>query len=73
MKIFSAIPVFVAVVECGSFSQAGVKLGTSKSAVSKRINQLESQLRVRLLHRITGWLGNMSDADLYCRICFGIG
>ncbi|MGB7391383.1 helix-turn-helix domain-containing protein, partial [Marinomonas sp.] len=36
METFSAIPVFVAVVEHGSFSQAAIRLGTSKSAVSKR-------------------------------------
>lgn len=50
---FSAIPVFVMVVECGSFSLAGQKLGTSKSAISKRITQLEDSLGVRLLHRTT--------------------
>jgi len=53
MVNFSAIPVFVAVVECGSFSLAGERLGTSKSAVSKRISQLEKNLGVRLLHRTT--------------------
>jgi len=53
MEVFSAIPVFVAVVECGSFSQAGEKLGVTKSAVSKRISQLELKLGVQLLHRTT--------------------
>ena len=53
MTEFSAIPVFVAVVECGSFSKAGDKVGTSKSAVSKRITQLERNLGVRLFHRTT--------------------
>ncbi len=53
MTEFSAIPVFVTVVECGSFSKAGIKLGTSKSAVSKRITQLEHNLGVRLFHRTT--------------------
>jgi len=53
MTEFSAIPVFVAVVECGSFSKAGKKIGTTKSAVSKRITQLEHRLGVRLLHRTT--------------------
>ena len=41
---FSAIPVFVAVVESGSFSAAGQRLGITKSAVSKRISQLEETL-----------------------------
>mgnify|MGYP000594863551 FL=1 len=53
MDGFSAIPVFVAVVECGGFSSAARLLGISKSAVSKRINVLEHTLGVKLLHRTT--------------------
>ena len=53
MEGFGAIPVFVAVAEKGGFSAAARSLGISKSAVSKRINQLEAQLGVRLLHRTT--------------------
>lgn len=50
---FSSIPTFVSVVESGSFSIAAQQLGISKSAVSKRIGQLEKQLGVQLLHRST--------------------
>jgi DNA-binding transcriptional LysR family regulator len=50
---FSAIPVFVAVVERGSFSSAAEKLGMTKSAVSKRISVLEDNLGVRLFNRTT--------------------
>lgn len=50
---FSAIPVFVAVVENGSFSSAAEKLGMTKSAVSKRIAVLEDNLGVRLFNRTT--------------------
>ncbi|MGY0219286.1 LysR substrate-binding domain-containing protein [Endozoicomonadaceae bacterium StTr2] len=53
MVNFSAIPVFVSVVESGSFSAAASLLGITKSAVSKRISQLEHQLGVRLLNRST--------------------
>jgi len=53
MEGFSAIPVFVAVVESASFSAAARDLGISKSAVSKRINLLEQQLGVKLLQRTT--------------------
>jgi len=53
MDGFSAIPVFVAVVDNGGFSPAAKLLGISKSAVSKRINQLEQNLGVKLLHRTT--------------------
>lgn len=50
---FSAIPVFVAVIECGSFSAAASRLGMTKSAVSKRISVLEDSLGVRLFNRTT--------------------
>lgn len=50
---FSAIPVFVAVVESGSFSSAASRLGMTKSAVSKRISVLEDSLGVRLFNRTT--------------------
>ncbi len=45
--------VFVAVVEAGSLSEAAKRLGVTKSAVSKRLAQLEARLGVRLLHRTT--------------------
>ncbi|MDW6020096.1 LysR family transcriptional regulator [Vibrio plantisponsor] len=50
---FSTIPIFVAVVECGSFSLAAEKLGVTKSAISKRVTQLEDELGIRLLNRTT--------------------
>lgn len=53
MKNLNAIPVFIAVVEQGSFSRAAELLGTTKSAVSKQITRLEAQLGVRLLNRST--------------------
>lgn len=53
MNLFSAIPIYVAVVESGGFSNAARKLGISKAAVSKRISQLEDHLGVRLLQRTT--------------------
>ncbi len=54
MKVnYSAIPVFVAVVENGHFSIAAEKLGMTKSAVSKRISVLEDSLGVQLFTRTT--------------------
>jgi len=53
MEGFGAIPVFVAVVEQRGFSPAARMLGISKSAVSKRINLLEHNLGIKLLHRTT--------------------
>jgi DNA-binding transcriptional LysR family regulator len=43
--------VFVAVVEAGSFAAAARRLGTTTSAVSKRIAAIETRLGARLVHR----------------------
>lgn len=61
MEHFSALPIFVTVVECGSFSAAGQKLGLSKSAISKRITLLEQHLGIQLLQRTTRSL-SLTDA-----------
>lgn len=65
MDGFGAIPMFVAVVENGGFSSAARTLGVSKSAVSKRINQLEKSLGVRLLHRTTRKLSLTEAGERY--------
>ena len=65
MSEFAAIPVFVAVVENGGFSAASRALGVSKSAVSKRINQLENHLGVLLLHRTTRKLSLTEAGERY--------
>ncbi|MDU3756563.1 MAG: LysR substrate-binding domain-containing protein [Klebsiella pneumoniae] len=44
---------FVAVVETGSFSRAGHRIGRSQSAVSMQIQRLEQSIGKRLLHRGT--------------------
>jgi|SRR5580700_308040 DNA-binding transcriptional LysR family regulator len=44
---------FVAVVEAGSFSEAGRRTGQQKTTVSQRVHQLEERLGVRLLQRST--------------------
>lgn len=49
----SALPFFIEVVKCGSFSKAADRLNITKSAVSKRVNQLETSLGIKLLHRTT--------------------
>jgi len=51
----------VAVVEAGTFSAAGERLGVAKSVVSRRVSQLERRLGARLLHRTTRRL-TLTDA-----------
>ncbi|MEH6494935.1 MAG: LysR family transcriptional regulator, partial [Pseudomonas marincola] len=60
-----AIPIFVAVVESKSFSGAARKLGVSKSAISKRISQLEDRLGTQLLHRSTRKLSLTEAGERY--------
>lgn len=47
------IEVFVEVVECGSLTRAGLRLGMSKSMVSRRLSRLEAELGTSLLARST--------------------
>ncbi len=65
MEGIGAIPVFVAVVENSGFAAAARKLGVSKSAVSKRITQLEARLGAQLLHRSTRKLSLTEAGERY--------
>ncbi|MBP6299270.1 MAG: LysR family transcriptional regulator [Arenimonas sp.] len=53
MDKFNLITIFVAVVDSGGFVGAARKLNISPPAVTRAINELESQLKVRLLTRTT--------------------
>jgi DNA-binding transcriptional LysR family regulator len=53
MDKFEDIQAFVAVVDAGSFTAAADKLGSAKSAVSRRVSALEERLGVQLLRRTT--------------------
>ena len=53
MDKFEDIQAFVAVVDAGSFTAAADRLGSAKSAVSRRVSALEERLGVQLLHRTT--------------------
>jgi len=61
MDKFADLEALTAVVEAGSFSAAGERLGIAKSVVSRRITQLERRLGCRLLHRTTRRLA-LTDA-----------
>ena len=45
--------IFIRVVEAGGISKAADQLGLAKSAVSRRLHELETRLGVRLLNRTT--------------------
>ena len=65
---FEDIRTFVAVVQARGFAQAGKRLGIAKSAVSRRVNDLEDRLGTRLLNRTTRQLSpTPAGAELYQR------
>jgi DNA-binding transcriptional LysR family regulator len=68
MDRFAEIEALLAVVESGTFSAAGERLGLAKSVISRRVSQLEQRLGSRLLHRTTRRL-SLTDAgrDFYQR------
>jgi DNA-binding transcriptional LysR family regulator len=53
MTDFNALTIFAAVVEAKSFSEAARRLKMPLASVSRRVADLEDQLRVRLLERST--------------------
>lgn len=53
MDYVSHIQTFIAVVRCGSFSEAARELGVVPSMVAKRISSLEQHLHARLFDRTT--------------------
>lgn len=53
MNELNSLRAFVKVVEVGSFAEAARQTGTSKSAITTRINQLEELLQIELLQRST--------------------
>jgi DNA-binding transcriptional LysR family regulator len=66
--MFADIEAFAAVVEAGSFSAAGERLGIAKSVVSRCITQLERHLDSRLLHRTTRRLSLTDTGKIYTSV-----
>jgi DNA-binding transcriptional LysR family regulator len=56
---------FVAVVNAGSFVGAAEHTGLSKAAVSRHVQDLESRLGVRLLHRTTRRLSMTTEGQAF--------
>ncbi|MFO7809682.1 LysR family transcriptional regulator [Guyparkeria sp.] len=68
MDRFTALATFVCVADTGSISAAADRLGLAKSAVSRRLRELENQLGVELVHRTTRHLAlTPSGEDFYHR------
>ena len=65
MDRMAAIEAFVKVSETKSFTEAAARLGQSKSAISRHITALESELGARLFHRSTRTLALTEAGQSY--------
>ncbi|WP_083858312.1 LysR family transcriptional regulator [Gallaecimonas xiamenensis] len=63
------IQVFTKVVEVGSFTSAGERLGMTKATVSRKIADLEERLGVRLLNRTTRQLNLTETGKAFYERC----
>ena len=69
MDRLDAMAVFQAVVEAGSLSAAGRKLGVPLATVSRKISELEAHLKARLLNRSTRGLTLTEAGRSYLVAC----
>ncbi len=72
MNQFESMQHFVRIVEAGSISKAAEQMGKAKSAVSRRLNELESYLGVTLLVRTTRRLTLTESGQHYYQECLKI-
>jgi DNA-binding transcriptional LysR family regulator len=72
MDKLEAMTAFVKVVSLGSYAEAGRALGTTRSAVSKAVMELEHQLGVRLLDRTTRRVGATEAGLAYYDRCLDV-
>ena len=69
MDRFESMSAFVAVVEAGGFSAASRKLGMPLATVSRKVSELEDQLRVQLLARSTRKIALTEAGQQYFATC----
>jgi DNA-binding transcriptional LysR family regulator len=69
MNTLEAMQVFVRVAEQASFTRAAESLGLLKATVSVAVQQLESAVGTRLLHRTTRKVQMTLDGQLYYERC----
>lgn len=65
MDKLAAMKTFVRVVELGTFSAAAQERNVSRSAITKQIATLESELGLKLLERTTRSLALTAAGELY--------
>lgn len=65
MDLITAMRAYVRVVEAGSFTKAADSLLMQKASVTRLVQQLETHLRTRLLHRTTRKLTVTDDGAAY--------
>ena len=66
---YTGVMAFMTVVAEGSFAKAGDRLGIGRSAVSRGVQKLETQLGVRLISRTTRSLSLTSEGQLFHAHC----
>jgi DNA-binding transcriptional LysR family regulator len=69
MDRFESMSILVAVVESGSLSAAARLLGMPLATVSRKVGELESHLKTRLLHRTTRQLSLTEAGASYVAAC----
>ena len=72
MDRFDDMQTFVRVVEAGSFTGAAERLKRAKSAVSRRVSELEERLGVRLFNRTTRRLSLTETGRAFYAHCVSI-
>ncbi|MDW3685508.1 LysR family transcriptional regulator [Cupriavidus sp. CV2] len=69
MNLLESMSILVAVVESGSLSAAARRLGVPLPTVSRKVGELESHLKTRLLHRTTRQLSLTDAGSSYVAAC----
>ena len=69
MDRFESMSAFVAVVEAGGFSAASRKLGMPLATISRKVSELEEQLRAQLLVRSTRKVALTEAGTQYFETC----
>jgi DNA-binding transcriptional LysR family regulator len=72
MDKFAHMQVYVGIVEAGSISGAAERLGMAKSAVSRRLAELEARLGASLIQRTTRRLNLTDSGRAYYERCVAI-